>query len=280
MSNDPIQAWLNSAGRFPLLPQEEIIRLANKRDTLKPGTAAYVKVINKITNHNLRLVPNVVRRYLAKRVGFSMSSDVALDLLQQGYLGLRRAAEKFDAARGFTFSTYAYSWIYQSFSRWHNSHDRAIYIPENAMTEVLYIKRHGKRSKSKNGTIGEDVLNAIRGSMEVSSIDKQSNNDEDACTVAELMCDDNRLISNEPTLEGRGELKLRDLMAECGIKPKTQDVVISYARRGRMSIVAAKLGLKTRTCQNLYQEAVREMKAKVAEKEAAKAAVLAARLKK
>ena len=114
MTVDPIQLWLNAAGRFPLLPSVEMIRLAKKRDTLEPGSAAYVKIINKICEHNLRLVPNVARKYLSKRKGLSMRSEVAGDLLQQGYLGLRRAAEKFDATRGFAFSTYAYSWIYSS----------------------------------------------------------------------------------------------------------------------------------------------------------------------
>ena len=62
MTNDPIQAWLNAAGRFPLLPQTEMIRLAKKRDTLEPNSKAYIKIINKICEHNLRLVPNVVRQ--------------------------------------------------------------------------------------------------------------------------------------------------------------------------------------------------------------------------
>jgi len=280
MTNDPIQAWLNTAGRFPLLPKTEMIRLAKKRDTLEEGSAAYIKVINKITNHNLRLVPGIVRNYLAKRTGYSMSSEVTSDLLQQGYLGLRRAAEKFDAARGYTFSTYAHSWIYQAICRWHNSRDRAIYIPENAMVEVLYRKRHGQPSKSKNGRIGADILSAAVRSMEVSSIDQRVADEEDGTTLADLMSDDNRVLSNKTQLEGHAELKLKDLMAECGIKPRTQDIVLTYAKRGRMSVVASRLSLSPKHCQNLYQEAVRNMKDKVAAKEAAKAARLADRLTK
>ena len=272
MISDPIQSWLNNAGRYPLLPAEEMIRLAKKRDTLTPGSKAYVKVINKICMHNLRLVPNVVRKYLAKRVGFGMNSEVASDLLQQGYLGLRRAAEKFDATRGFTFSTYAHSWIYQAFTRWHNSHDRTIYVPENAMTEVLYVKRHGRRSKSKNGRISQDLLDAATRTMEVASIDRRAgNDDDDATTLADLMADENRLDSVFPVDEGRGERMLRKLMDECGIKSRTQEIVVNYARRGRMSIVASKLSLSSGHCQDLYQKAVRTMKAKVEEKEAAKA---------
>ena len=279
MSNDPIQSWLNAAGRFPLLPKTEMIRLAKKRDTLEPGSKAYIKVINKICEHNLRLIPAIVRKYLGKRAGYNMSSEVASDLLQQGYIGLRRAAEKYDATRGFTFSTYANNWISQAISRWHNSRDRAIYIPENSMCELLYRRRHGEPSKSKNGRIGDSLLAAAARAVEVSSIDKRAGDcDDDTVTIADMMSDDNRVTSNKSQPEGRAELQLKELMAECMIKPRTQDIVLTYAKRGRMSVVASRLSLSPKHCQNLYQEAVRDMKAKVEEKEAAKAARLAARL--
>lgn len=280
MTNDPTQAWLNTAGRFPLLPKAEMIRLANKRDSLEPGSDAYIKVINKICEHNLRLVPNVVSKYLSKRMGYSMGSEVATDLLQQGYLGLRRAAEKFDASRGYTFSTYAHSWIYQSVVRWHNSHDRSIYIPENTMTEVLYRSRHGQPSKSKNGRIGDAVIAAATRSMEVSSIDKRVDDDEEGTTVADLMDSSNLIIEKDSAPDGRVELLLKDLMAECGIRPKVQDIVIAYSKRGRISLVASKVSMSPKHCQNLYSEAVRTMKAKVLEKQAAKEAVIADRLNK
>lgn len=280
MSNDPIQSWLNAAGRFPLLPKSEMIRLAKKRDTLEPGSKAYVKIINKICEHNLRLIPNVVRTYLSKRVGYNMSSEVASDLLQQGYIGLRRAAEKYDGTRGFTFSTYANGWISQAVSRWHNSHDRAIYIPENSMCELLYRRRHGEPSKSKNGRIGDAVLAAAARAVEVTSIDKRAGDDDETLTIADMMSDDNRILSNKTQLEGRAELQLKELMAECLIKPRTQDIVLAYAKRGRMSVVASRLSLSPKHCQNLYQEAVRLMKDRVATKEAAKKARLSVRLSK
>ncbi len=279
MSNDPIQFWLNNAGRFPLLPADEIIRLAKKRDTLTPGSQAYVKVINKICEHNLRLVPNVVRKYLAKRINHSMSSEVAGDLLQQGYLGLRRAAEKFDGTRGFTFSTYAHNWIYQAFTRWHNSCDRVIYVPENAQCEVLHIKRNGCRSNSKNGRIRADVLEAAVHAQYIKSVDVRIGKDDDHC-LSDLMGEDNRIISRDSFDEDWAAKRLRDLMAECGIRPKTQDVVSHYARRGRMSIVAAKVGMSQKHCQNIYGVAVRQMKEHVKAKEAAKAAANADRLAK
>ena len=271
--SDSIQSWLNAAGRFPLLPQSELIRLAKKRDTLTPGSKAYVKVINKICEHNLRLVPNIVRKYVSKRSGYSMNSEVTSDLLQQGYIGLRRAAEKFDPSKGYTFSTYAYRWISQAFTRWHNSHDRAVYIPENAMTEVLYRWRHGERSKSKNGSINDGILDAAIRAMEVSSIDQRAGDDEEGTTIADLMCDDNLLLDRVSPVENRAKAKIQALMDECGIKPRVQQVVMTYARKGNMQTTAYQLGVPKTTCRNLYQEAVRQMKERVEEREAAKASV-------
>ena len=263
MTNDPIQAWLNAAGRFPLLPKPEMIRLTRKRDTLVPGSRAYIKVINKICEHNLRLVPNVVRKYVNKRIGFTMGSEVISDLLQQGYIGLRRAAEKYDATRGFAFSTYAYPWIYQAFARWHNSHDRAVYVPEGTMTEVLYRKRHGKPSKSKSRTISEECINAANRCSSVSSLDVRLD-DEDGSTLADLMGNENSLYLEKQGESVRAAVKLDALMNECGISPRTQEIVRAYTKRGRMSIVASKLSLSSSRCQKLYQEAVRAMQYKVA----------------
>ena len=279
MTYDPIQSWLNAAGRFPLLPKSELIRLAKKRDTLEPGSKAYIKVVNKICEHNLRLIPGIVRQYLNKRVGYSMSDAVAADLLQQGYIGLRRAAEKYDAAKGYTFSTYANNWIRQAFTRWHNSVDRSVYIPENTMCEILYRRRNGQPSRSKNGRIGEAVLNSARRSLHVGSIDVRLGEGDDDGQLVDILCSDNRILDTKSAPEDRAALELRDLMAKCGINPRTQDIVSAYAKRGNMAIVAAKLGLAPKHCQNLYQEAVREMKATVKKEQDLKNQARAVRLK-
>ena len=82
-----------------------------------------------------------------------------------------------------------------------------------------------------------------------------------------------------PYPRDRAALELRDLMAKCGIRPKTQDIVAAYAKRGNMMIVAAKLGMSQKHCQNLYSEAVRTMKEVVAKEQAAKDEARAVRLK-
>lgn len=261
MTNDPIQAWLNAAGRYPILPKSEIIRLAKKRDTFPEGSAAYNRVVNKICQHNLRLIPRIVSSYIRKRKRLSMASPVVIDLFQQGYFGLRRAAEKFDASRGYTFSTYAQPWIYQAFYRWHNAHDRLIYIPEGTMGEILYRRRNGHPSSSRTAPYSEELIQKAEHAMTVASIDVPLEEDSSS-SLADILHTDNLLFDPDFDRSSR-QRQLRNLLNDCGIKPRVQEIVMTYARKGNMRTTAYKLGVSKTTCQNLYQEAVRTIKEKV-----------------
>ena len=264
MSTDPAQVWLNAAGRYPLLPKAEIIRLAKKRDTVKPGSREYIRIVNKISKHNMRLVPSVVSKYISKRYGFSMTSDCVPDLLQQGYLGLRHAAEKYDGTRGFAFSTYAHCWIYQAVSRWHNAKDRQIHIPESSLREVLYIKKHGRRSGSKNGRIPVEILDCARAAMVVGSIDqKVPSKDDDEALILDIVSDENRINKQNLEDDTAAKKKLAELMVECEIHPQVQEIVTNYLRKGRMDMVAARLAMNPKTCRVLYNRAFRTMQERV-----------------
>ena len=276
--SDPVQSWLNNAGRFPLLPKSETMRLAVQRDKHEVGSAQYIKIVNKICQHNLRLIPNIVRAYLSKRSRMTMNSELTCDLLQQGYIGLRRAAEKYDTKKGFAFATYAHSWIYQSITRWYNACNRDIYVPENALTEALYRKRHGVPSKSKNGKIGTETIDSVNRTFEIASLDKKAG-DGDEYSLLEIMSEDNRIIDRHSTApDERPLVELKDLMSQCGIRPKTQDVVLMYTRRPRMSIVACKMQLTEKHCSALYQRAVKTMKTFVEDKGIARTTVPAVKL--
>ncbi len=115
-TTDSLQVFLNQASRYALLTGPEEIALAKR---IERGDVA---AKDRLINSNLRLVVSQARRY--QGLGLSLG-----DLVQEGTLGLIRAAEKFDWRKGFKFSTYATLWIRQSIQRGLGNTSRTIRLP-------------------------------------------------------------------------------------------------------------------------------------------------------
>lgn len=96
--DDPVKTYLKEIGRVPLLSADEEAELA------RAAQAGDEEARRRLSEANLRLVVSVAKRYAGRGLPF-------LDLIQEGNLGLMKAAEKFEPDRGFKFSTYATWWI-------------------------------------------------------------------------------------------------------------------------------------------------------------------------
>ena len=161
MTADAMRDYLDAISRYPLLTTQQEIQLARKiaqymelRDNPNPTPAeqrlikAGLKARATMVNCNLRLVVHIAKRYTAR-----IKSMDLIDLCQEGSIGLQRAAEKFDASRGYKFSTYAYWWIRQSLKRAIDSKERMIKIPIHMIDrtfkalqiETEYMKEHGRK---------------------------------------------------------------------------------------------------------------------------------------
>ena len=101
---DPVRMYLREIGKIPLLTPEEEVELAKRIE------AGDLEAKKKLMADNLRLVVSIAKKYIGRGMLF-------LDLIQEGNLGLSRAAEKFDYRKGFKFSTYATWWIRQAITR-------------------------------------------------------------------------------------------------------------------------------------------------------------------
>jgi RNA polymerase primary sigma factor len=125
--------WLDTIGRIPLLtPAEEIElgtaiqRWQQHPDPCPPGIRRCgMRARERFVQANLRLAVS----YVAKRCNRLAKQHGSDDLIQAANLGLITAVERFDPARGYRFSTYAYWWIRQSVNRWIDTHSRLIAIP-------------------------------------------------------------------------------------------------------------------------------------------------------
>jgi RNA polymerase primary sigma factor len=109
-------------------------RWAELRAAIAAGRRQAQRAQSKLVEANLRLVVAVARRYIHH-------GQPLLDLIQEGNLGLMRAAEKFDAGRGFRFSTYAIWWIRQSITRCLADQGRTIRLPVHVIETLHKLNR-------------------------------------------------------------------------------------------------------------------------------------------
>lgn len=130
--NDVLQNYLKDIGRIKLLKAEDERFLGQ---TIKEGTGKEADVAKKkLIQANLRLVVSIAKKYIGQGVLF-------MDLVQEGSMGLIKAAEKFDYKRGFKFSTYATWWIKQSIVRAISNHSRTIRIPVHMADKIRLYKK-------------------------------------------------------------------------------------------------------------------------------------------
>src|SRR5215216_329349 len=135
-TTDALQLFLNEAGRYPLLTAAQEVELAKR---IERGEK---EAKDLMVNSNLRLVVSIAKKYQGH--GLSL-----LDLIQEGIIGLIRAAEKFDYRKGFKFSTYATWWIRQAVQRGVANKSRTIRIP------VHIVEREAKISRAERELVAQ-----------------------------------------------------------------------------------------------------------------------------
>lgn len=134
---DGVKAYLKSIGNHPRLSFDQEKELSAR--ALQGDQAA----INQLVECNLLLVVSVAKKYYG--CGLPL-----LDLIQEGNLGLMKAAEKYDGTKGFRFSTYATYWIRQAISRALGEQSRTIRIPANMVELLSKVKKATAELTQKN----------------------------------------------------------------------------------------------------------------------------------
>jgi len=136
ISTDTLQLFLKDIGKVPLLTAAEEVELA-KRIERGDHSAKQAMV-----EANLRLVVSIAKRYRNQGLPF-------LDLIQEGTIGLVRAAEKFDWRKGFKFSTYATWWIRQAVARAIADKGRTIRMPVHVVEKLNKIHRSERKLRAE-----------------------------------------------------------------------------------------------------------------------------------
>jgi RNA polymerase primary sigma factor len=158
MTTDSLQLFLKDIGKVRLLTAQEEVDLAKR---IERGD---LDAKQKMVESNLRLVVSIAKNYRNQGLPF-------LDLIQEGTLGLVRAAEKFDYRKGFKFSTYATWWIRQAIARALADKARTIRIPVHVVEKLNKIGRAERKLVTELGREPSDEEIADATGIEPEEVD-------------------------------------------------------------------------------------------------------------
>jgi RNA polymerase primary sigma factor len=223
IGEDSVQLYLRSIGRIKLLSAKEEIELARR-------IARGDKVAKKrLIQANLRLVVSVAKKYQGRGLPF-------LDLIQEGNLGLIRAAEKYDPERGYKFSTYATWWIRQGITRALADKSRTIRVPVHMVETINNLRKTTRKLSQELGrrptleelgkalgvtiTKVKEILAANRLPL---SLDTPYGEDEDN-SLAELVEDENSTPPEESTEVILMSRDIRGILST--LTPRERDILV------------------------------------------------------
>ena len=222
ISTDTLQLFLKDIGKVPLLTAAQEVELAKR---IERGDHAAKQAM---VEANLRLVVSIAKRYRNQGLPF-------LDLIQEGTIGLVRAAEKFDWRKGFKFSTYATWWIRQAVTRAIADKARTIRIPVHMvekLNKVVHIERQlvqrlGREPKPEEiaeelEMTTEEVREILRMAQLPVSLEKPIGEEEDS-SLGDFVPDDQ---AESPFDKASLSLRREDIEAALGSLPERDRKVI------------------------------------------------------
>ncbi len=194
IADDSVKIYLQQIGKIPLLSYEEEMAVAKE---IKENNSTKAK--ETLVSSNLRLVVSIAKKYIGRGLSF-------LDLIQEGNMGLMKAAEKFDYTKGYKFSTYATWWIQQSITRGIADKSRMIRLPVHMIETLGKIKRATielstelnrmptKEEIAAKINMPASKLSALMKSAQSTiSIETPANQKDDSSKIADFIVDESHL---------------------------------------------------------------------------------------
>ncbi|HEY2938787.1 MAG TPA: sigma-70 family RNA polymerase sigma factor [Gaiellaceae bacterium] len=203
ITTDSLQLFLKDIGKVDLLTAAQEVELAKRIERGEHSAK------QEMVEANLRLVVSIAKKYRNQGLPF-------LDLIQEGTIGLVRAAEKFDHRKGFKFSTYATWWIRQAVARALADKARTIRMPVHIVEKLNKIVRSERKLRAELGReptsaeigadveLGADEVEQIRRSSQAPVSLEKPVGDEEESEFGHFLTDE-----NEPLPEEVAEVELR-----------------------------------------------------------------------
>jgi len=221
-SADSLQLFLKDVGKVDLLTAAQEVELAKR---IEKGDH---RAKQEMVEANLRLVVSIAKRYRNQGLPF-------LDLIQEGTIGLVRAAEKFDYRKGFKFSTYATWWIRQAVARALADKSRTIRMPVHVVEKLNKIVRSERKLRGELGReptsaeIGKeldltvDEVEQIRRSSQLPvSLEKPVGDDEES-EFGHFLTDETAPLPEESAEQALRRDTLKQIL--CSLSPREQRIL-------------------------------------------------------
>ncbi len=225
-TDDSVKIYLQQIGKIPLLSAEQELDLAKK---IRENRDEFSKDL--LVNANLRLVVSIAKRYIGRGLSF-------LDLIQEGNVGLMKAAGRFDYSKGYKFSTYATWWIQQAITRAIADKARIIRLPMHMIESLGKIRRatldlttelgHTPTKQEIAYRLGVSVnkLTAIVKSAQstISMDTPTSSSPEETSKIADFIVDEDSIAPEKRVTQENLFDDIRRMLNQ--LSPKERDVLI------------------------------------------------------
>ena len=258
--NDPVRMYLKEIGKISLLSLDEELALSKR---VEEGDEEAKRLL---AESNLRLVVSIAKRYVGRNLSF-------LDLIQEGNIGLMKAVDKFDASKGYKFSTYATWWIRQAITRAIADQAKTIRVPVHMVETINKLKRIQRQMTlelnrepteaelaKKMNTTEEKVREIFKISQDPLSLETPIGEEDDS-HLGDFLKDESSMSPEEYAINEVLKDEIQEVL--CTLTPREEEVL------------KLRFGLKGGTCHTLEEvgnmfgvtrERIRQIEAKALRK--------------
>ena len=264
-ADDSVKMYLQQIGKIPLLSFEDELEVARQ---IKENHSQKAREV--LINANLRLVVSIAKKYIGRGLSF-------LDLIQEGNLGLMKAAEKFDYSKGYKFSTYATWWIQQAITRGIADKSRMIRLPVHMIETLGKIKRATIELSTELNRIPtkEEIASRVdmpvnklvqlmKSSQSTISIETPANQKDDTSKIADFIVDDTHLTPDSKVTQ---ENLLEDVQKMLNqLNPKEKDVLImrygldNNGQKKTLDEIGSRYGVSRERIRQIETRAIAKLK--------------------
>ncbi len=250
-----LEKYLNDIGKIDMLTAEEEAELARR---IKQGDQ---EALERLTKANLRFVVSVAKQY--QNQGLSLS-----DLINEGNVGLMKAARRFDETKGFKFISYAVWWIRQSILQAIVEYSRIVRLPLNKVGSYNKVNQAFQsfvQEFEREPTLDEladlldmtprEVANVLKGGGRHQSVDAPLSGEDGDATLLDVMASDETALPDEHLMEESLKKELQENLSM--LTPREREVLAAYyGLNGQKPLTLEEIGEQF----GLTRERVRQVK--------------------